>query len=727
MIRNTILTLALLLLCAGAAADELLPRPAGLEPNVQFWIRIYTQVDGDGGLIHDAEHLDVVYEELRFPDGLSERGRERKIKRAKEDIRAILKRLASGKRSGLSTEERIVLSRWPRDVSDATLRKASRELRFQLGQADKFRAGLVRAGAWSTHIREVLQENGVPTELAALPHVESSYNPAAYSRIGAAGLWQFTRDTGRRYLRVDHVVDERLDPYKSTEAAARLLRENLRITQEWPLAITAYNHGAGGMRRAAQKLGTRDIDVIVRKYRSRTFGFASRNFYASFLAALEVDRNAARYFGPFQPHAPVEYTLIEMPHYYPIKSVENALGIELSILREHNGSLRPAVWKGSKYIPRGFQLRVPAHLVQEPVPQLLARIPATDQRDTQHIDRYYRVERGDTLSAIARRVRVSESELLALNNLRSRHRIREGQVLILPGGAPVAVHNEPVPEDGIYRVRRGDTISIIARRFDVSESQLVAANDLRNRHRIAVGQRLVIPGAPTPPVAAEPTTAAPVVVAAAAPPAAARASAVPDDSAGAAAVVEIAQAEAPALEDTEADALENIEADALEDAEAGATESTDVAVLDATPPDTSDYAVHANGHVTVQPDETLGHYADWLEIRASQLRRINGMRFEEDLVIGSALRLDFSRVAPEEFERRRLEHHRSLQEEFFDAFVVTGTERHVLRRGDTLWELATRRYRVPVWLLRQYNPDLDLAALPAGVAMVVPVIEPRRG
>ena len=123
-----------------------------------------------------------------------------------------------------------------------------------------------------------------------MPHVESSFDPYAYSKVGAAGLWQFMRSTGRRFLRIDAAVDERLDPYRATEAAAQLLSYNYRLLGSWPLAITAYNHGAEGMRRAREQLGTDDIVRIVRDYHSPTFGFASRNFYVSFLAALTVSR-----------------------------------------------------------------------------------------------------------------------------------------------------------------------------------------------------------------------------------------------------------------------------------------------------------------------------------------------------------------------------------------------------------------------------------------------------
>jgi membrane-bound lytic murein transglycosylase D len=714
-IHTPILILALLLACTAAGAEGLLPRPPGLEPNVRFWKRIYTQVDGDAGLIHDSENLDVVYQELRFPAGLSQRSRDRKVKSAKERVRAALKRLASGKRTGLSAEDQAVLSRWPRDVSNATLRSAARNVRFQLGQADKFRAGLIRSGTWRDYIDATLTERSVPTELAALPHVESSYNPKAYSRIGAAGLWQFTRDTGRRYLRVDSVVDERMDPFKSTEAAARLLRDNHELVQTWPLAITAYNHGASGMRRAVQKLGTRDIATIVRKYHSRTFGFASRNFYASFLAALEVDRNAERYFGPLQLAPPLEYAFVETPHFYPAKSLEKALGVDLATLREHNSALRPSVWTGNKHVPRGFALRVPADLLREPVPQLLAKIPESERLTKQHRDRFYKVQRGDTLSAIARRFGVRESQLVAINNLRSRHRIRAGQVLVLPGVAPVNVRREEPPDDGIYRVRRGDTVSIIARRFGTSEEKLVALNGLRDRNRIAVGQRLKIPGAATsttPPGAA---ASEPVTIASAA-------REIAPDAASRAGSQERAQASTGA----EADGRATSNGRPETRSQAGTSESA-ARAADSPAPEPSDYAIHADDRITVQAAETLGHYAEWLEVRASQLRDLNGMRYGQELVIGRPLRLDLSRVAPEEFERRRLAYHRSLQEEFFNAYIVTGTERHILRRGDTVWELATREYRVPVWLLRQYNPDLDFGALPAGVAMVVPTIEPRSG
>jgi membrane-bound lytic murein transglycosylase D len=731
---------------AAAGASELLPRPDALEPNVSFWTRVYSEIDGRSGLIHDSEHLDVVYETVRLPAGLSPRGQERHVERIKKHYRAILRRLASGKRTGLSAEEARVLERWPAGTTSATFRRAASNLRFQLGQADKFRDGLVRSGLWRDYIEAVLRDRGIPPELAALPHVESSYNPHAYSRVGAAGLWQFTRSTGRRYLRVDHVVDERLDPRRATVAAARLLEDNYRVLHSWPLAITAYNHGSSGMRRAVRKLGTSDIGAIVQRYQSRTFGFASRNFYASFLAAVHVDRNAELYFGPLEYDPPVEYTAVVLDHYYPASALERALGIDRETLRESNLSLRPAVWNGSKYLPRGFELHVPRVRLESAPELALQSIPSDQRFAKQHRDRYYTVQRGDTLSKIAGRYGVREHQLVALNNLRSRHRIRAGQVLVLPdsaGGGRVSVARESPPPDGIYRVRRGDTIGIIARRFGTSEGALVAENGLRNRNRIAVGQALRLPGAP------------PVVLAAADPedaPTPTRAAATPTDRAEAPSTVApagpAAAGEAPAEPEVPllvarapaAEAFPALEifvplppADGSDDGHGGDAEpppaipAVATAGAEAPAPDPLDYAVGPDHRITVQAEETLGHYAEWLEVPTHRLRHLNRMSMGSPLAIGHRALLDFSRVSPETFEQRRLEYHQTLQAEYFASYAVTGTETHVLERGDTIWVLAREKFEVPVWLLRQYNPDLDFSALPAGTAMVVPVVEPRDG
>ncbi|RMF99009.1 MAG: LysM peptidoglycan-binding domain-containing protein [Gammaproteobacteria bacterium] len=690
-----------LLCCLGALpAVAALPRPSGLEPEIAFWLRIFTEVDSAHALVHDDRHLAVVYEELSLPAQASAAQRRRLADRARQRYRKILLALAAGKRKGLSHAERRVLSLWPEGVSNAELRRAARRIRFQQGLADRFRDGLVRSGRWRPYIEQALAREGVPLEVAALPHVESSFNPDARSHVGAAGLWQFTRSTGRRFMQVDHVVDARRDPFLSSDAAAQLLSYNYSILQSWPLAITAYNHGVAGMRRAVRRVGSDDIEAIVHRYDGRAFGFASRNFYVALLAAVEAEQRAAEFFGPLEPEPPQARIVVRMPDYVPAAAVAEAFGLPLRQLQRMNPALLEPVWQGSKYIPRGFPLRLPAEPLADSPQRLLASLPQSRRFDEQTPDLYHRVRRGESLSVIARRYHTSVSELVALNGLRSRHRIRAGQVLRLPyAGAPAA---RPAidPNAPVYVVRAGDTLGGIAARAGLATGELAALNGISDRDRIYPGQRLQLRAAMAAVAKARPAVAV-AVEDVAAPPAG---PAGPVDSAPAAPVGPVADVDAAAVAAALSQPPDEAGGELLADP--------------------SDYLVAGDGTIEIQAAETLGHYADWLELRTQRLRDLNGYAFRRPVVIGQRLKLDFSRVDPETFVARRIAYHRQLQEAYFTRYRVTETTVHRLRRGESVWELTRRRYRVPVWLLRQYNPDLDLDRVRPGVAVLFPRVEP---
>src|SRR5262245_17473820 len=494
------------------------PKSPALVPRVEFWKRIYSEVDTAGGLLHDAEELGVVYEAVRLPADGSRRGQERFLRERREHYQAILRRLAAGKRSDLDAEERRVLSLFPPGVSDATLSGAVARVRFQLGQADKFRAGLIRQGRWEHYMRGVFAERGMPVELASLPHVESSFNPAARSHVGASGLWQFTRSTGRLYMRVDHVLDERNDPWIATEAAARLLHANYERTQSWPMALTGYNHGIAGMDRAERQLGTRDMATIIERYRSRSFGFASQNFYCEFLAALEVEENADRYFGPLQREAPENPEIVVLDGYYRPKTLAATFGVSLERLRETNPALLDGVWTGERHVPKGYALRVPRDPLRAAPAVVLASIPTQERYVEQVREAEYRVKRGDTFSSIAARFGVRTDELMAANGIRRANRLRVGQVLQIPGhGRTVAVAEaapEPAPratktasaQGGVVRVQSGDTLGRIARRYGVSEQALAAHNGITDTSVVKIGQKLEMPAACGGPRAAPATS-----------------------------------------------------------------------------------------------------------------------------------------------------------------------------------------------------------------------------
>lgn len=694
-----------------AAAEELMPRPPELERDVRFWTRVYTEIDSNQGFIHDDWNLDVVYGTLQFKPDISRRERNRIVDRVKDEYRHILLRLSSAHgKDDLTAEERRVLSLWPEGTSREEFRNAARRLRFQLGQSDRFLEGLIRSGRWMPHILQTLQKHGLPEELAALPHVESSFNPNAYSFIGAAGMWQFTRSTGRRFMRVDHVIDERMDPFMATDAAARLLKHNYDTTKSWPLALTAYNHGLSGMRRAIEKTGGTDVVKVLREYNGRSFKFASRNFYVAFLAAVDVNRNASKYFGPITLDPPANEVTFEMPDYMPADVMAQAVGVGIDELRKLNPALRGPIWNGEKYIPRGFSLRMP----RKPGVDYAALVAAIPQRFGQQLpDQLYTVQRGDSLSQIADRFSVSLRDLMAVNNMNNSHFIRVGQRLRLPraagAGAPAAA---PALVDGRYRVRQGDSLSAIATRFGVSEEKLVALNALSNRNAIYKGQWLRIEGDVEPAVMVAslenvPVGAAPVPV-----------PAVATQEAG----EKIAIAEMRSADETAA--VEEAEPTTSEEAQSIAP----VQPAAQQPPlssDPSDYSVAEDKTIEIHADETLGHYAEWLQVRTDELRKLNRMRFGKPLVIGKRLKLDFSKVTPEIFEQQRITYHRALQESYFARYLIAGTQEHKIRRGESIWTLAEKRYNVPIWLLLQYNPDLKLNNVRPGLVVNFPLVEEK--
>jgi membrane-bound lytic murein transglycosylase D len=721
----SIITLFFSLLSAhGAAQDsQLFPRPPELEPAVRFWTRVYTEVDTQSGFLHDARNLAVVYDRMPLD--------RRQIENRRNQIQTDLRVLAGGKRSGLSEGQRQILSLWPEDVSNDVLREAVDNVRFQLGQSDRFLGGLRRSGAYRQHIDAVIREKGLPAELAVLPHVESSFNPNAYSSAAAAGMWQFGRATGQRFMRIDHIVDERMDPYIASNAAMSLLEYNHSVLGTWPLALTAYNHGAGGIARAVRETGTTDIETIVANYRGRAFGFASRNFYAQFLAVLDVENRASDYFGDvnFDP-APVFRTVVT-DAFIDAEIFARSVGISLEQLQADNRALRPAVWEGNKRIPRGFPVKLREGVVAEE--NVLALISDDYKFAVQTPDVAYVVERGDSLSVIARRFNTTVGRLVALNQLRSRNRIQIGQRLLLPQDNAVADQTlgELAAQDGQYTVRRGDTISVIASRFGVSEQQVLSLNGIADRNRIYPGQNLQLPGfedqsrataanEPDRPPEPESEGAAAEGLAQVTEEEIPVASRNPEAEAGTISAV-------PALEPVMDLALGSEVTAADEIAEAidpvvDVAEANQQLVEDLSA-DPSDYSVSRDNTIEIQASETLGHYADWLGIRAWDIRRLNNMAFGDPVIIGNRLRLDFSKVNIAEFERARREFHSTLQQEFFASYRIQNVETYEVRRGDNISTIARRRYSSPIWLVRQYNPELDFNRIQIGQPIVFPLLE----
>jgi membrane-bound lytic murein transglycosylase D len=648
----------------GAEPEDPFVHPPELEQDVRFWIRVYTEVTTDQGLLHDEWYLGFVYEVLRFDPAASPAQRERRVAQAKAHYADLLRRFAAGDTDDLTAHERRILHAFGDKPTPAQFRDAIDRIRFQLGQADRFHEGLIRAAAWESVISRTLAQHGVPAEIGALPHVESSFNPAAYSRVGAAGLWQFMPSTARRYMRVDSLVDERLDPYAASEAAANLMLYNYRLVGTWPLAVTAYNHGPGGLRRAQDELGTSNIAVIVKRYQGATFGFASRNFYVAFLAALEVDRNAEKFFGPLTRLPDTQSTTANLPDYIPVEALAQAFKVDMGALRVLNPALRPPIWSGAKFVPRGYALRLPGTPLPAEIAAGWARLPAEMRYLAQRNDGVYRVHRGETLESIAAASGVTLTRLLAANGWSGPRAVTRGQRLHIP---------------------------MPASRAQIGSGAVAAS---------------AAPSAP-PAVAAE----APNVLESLRTPIAPSALGTPGAPGEGEDVVRRGEAAAPPPP--------------KEPVTERQTDRT--ALLPAAAPtggsDTTDYSVGPDNKIIVQAAETLGHYADWSGVSSQALRALNKLHKNAMVTVGKKVKLDLSKVSAAQFTAVRRDYHQRLQENFFAMHRIAGTENYAVKRGESLWTIAQQRGDLPVWLIAEYNPDVDFSDVRPGTTITLPRVE----
>jgi membrane-bound lytic murein transglycosylase D len=299
---TALLAVLLLTLCVSLpapAADDSeplsphFPRPPVLSANIEFWRQIYTDFGVGDFVLHDRSNLDIVYGVVRVPETGSQAraatlARE-EIERLRSRYARILTDLAGAPDPASFGEDAVHVYRlWACPCDPEVLTRAAGTIRVQQGLREKVAEGLARARKLMPKIVSILRNHDVPVELAALPMVESSFNPQAKSKAGAVGLWQFIRTTGKRYLTITRKRDDRQDPLRATEAAAHFLRHNYEVLGSWPLAVMAYNHGTEGILTAKATVGSGEVEHIIRSYAGPRFGFASKNFYAEFLAAVDL-------------------------------------------------------------------------------------------------------------------------------------------------------------------------------------------------------------------------------------------------------------------------------------------------------------------------------------------------------------------------------------------------------------------------------------------------------
>lgn len=346
-----------------------------LKQRVEFWFDIYTKYGFADRVIHHSDFPWIVFEVVDIrPQINANKGpkwlrvtRGEKVASLKfKQIRATLYKLASMKNFNRLNELEQKLFDSLKSVPGSrksVFTKAAVQARTQTGQKDFYQSGLIAGSEYFPKMEEIFKAKGLPAELTRLPLVESSFNVYATSKVGASGIWQFMPGIGKRFMKVDSIIDERRSPLKATEIAAKLLKENYTILwREWPLAMTAYNHGPGGVRKASIATGTRDLGTIANKYRSKSFSFASSNFYSCFLAALHAEKYKEYLFAGTTIRTPLQFKEIKLSSSTRASTLLKRFGLNKKEMFTFNPDMKIALDRNAS-LPAGFRIILPQELL----------------------------------------------------------------------------------------------------------------------------------------------------------------------------------------------------------------------------------------------------------------------------------------------------------------------------------------------------------------------------
>jgi peptidoglycan lytic transglycosylase D len=611
-------------------ADTLFPVYPCIKPNVRFWTKVYTQYSTSQAILHDSENLNVIYEviELKNPDQYgAKRINEKRIDTAKHKYKIILKTLAENP-AAANDEARRIAALFGEKGNPSAFRKAIYKIRCQIGQKDSFRKGIVSSGAYIEKMKQIFRSYALPLDLVYLPHVESSFNLKAYSKFGAAGIWQFVRDAGKRSMIVGYALDERWDPIRSSEAAARLLKRSYEKFGSWPLAITAYNHGIAGVLKATWIKG--GYEDIFTHYKSQNFRFASRNYYSEFLAARNAAINYRTYFGDIALDKPIGIRKIVMAGYASAKDLARFFDVDIATLARLNPSLRPPVFKEQKYVPKGYALHLPADAVRLRIGDAM-ELPPEMYKPRQKSSRIYRVKKGDNVTKIAEMNGISVTDLVQANKL----------------------HGGIIYVNQVLRLPLPGEVQELSAGVHMSSPQI--------RPRKEHGGEMA---------AALPASLDEVVIPAS----------------------ELAFDPAAMGGDLQVKRVFKQKGKSI-------------------------------GIIQVEIEETLGHYAEWLEIPTRIIRKLNHFPYGRTLHLHQIVKIPLDKISKAQFEEMRYEYHKKIQEDFFSFYNIEAFQLYSLKKGDNIWTLCNDTFDLPVWLIKKYNSDVDFNDLRWSQKILVPVVK----
>ena len=365
--------------------------------------------------------------------------------------------------------------------------KAEIDLFTTGGEKKFFKRAYKRSGKYRPYIVSELKKAGLPVELSWLPLIESGFNVIALSKARALGLWQFIPSTGYKFgLKRNMFIDERIDPVKSTKAAIAYLKELHNIFGDWNTVLASYNCGEGRVLRVIRSQNINYLDDFWDLYQKLPRETA--RYVPRFLATLHIVKNLEKYgLDSINIDSPLEYETISVSKQAHLNDIAKNIGVSEKILKELNPELRYNILPSDQY-----SLRVPPGKPEELLSKLDEIPTCSPPRSTRIM--YHKVRQGETLSTIARRYRTSVKSIARANNIPKNNLIVAGKKLKIPQkGAAYQAYKPKYKHTSKYIVKRGDSLWIIARRFDTTTKKLQKLNNLLNT-KLHIGQVLKIPG-----------------------------------------------------------------------------------------------------------------------------------------------------------------------------------------------------------------------------------------
>lgn len=354
--------------------SDLFKVPDELKRKVEFWMQIYGKYTSEYGVFHDAKEVDLIYSIVDFTQitrsNLHPFTKEHRIhKKLEEERNQVIRLLKQFDRGHLpkkmTSNEQRIWDYYKSKKGKHKFRDALENLRFQLGQKDFTEKAFYYSGIYLSEMERIFMKEKLPIELTRIPFVESSFNIMARSRVGASGIWQIMPSTGKKLI-PNPYVDYRNDPLKATEFAAKLLKFNYKVLKTWPLAITAYNHGATSLLKFKKQYDTDDLnEIISRAFGKKAFGFASSNFYTCFLAILQIEKNFKEYYPDLRRGNPLAVRSITLKKPLAFAKLLNIFDNNIKLLESYNPHITNVVKRSSKPIPKGTLLYFPYPVGEE--------------------------------------------------------------------------------------------------------------------------------------------------------------------------------------------------------------------------------------------------------------------------------------------------------------------------------------------------------------------------